>query len=116
MADNINYTIRDFDGYKIIDLMGNLSANTVRSFETVVRRIIENESVILNMVNVKVVTSAGLNSLMDMSFEAKERGTRVILLWAGEDLLELVDTLDVYSNLIFADSPEECKLKIKHYT
>jgi len=116
MPDLINYTVRDYEGTKVIDFIGNLSANTSKSFETIVKRISEKENIILNMININIVTIAGLNSLIHASYFAKEHGKRIIVLWPNENLMEVVEMLEAHKHLIFADSLEEGKTKIKFYT
>lgn len=111
----INYTMREFAGIKIMDLTGNLNSNTVDDFEIAVKSIIDKESMILNMSNVVMITTAGITSLIDLSYFAKKNGERLIIMWPSEELLVLTDTLEAYSALIFADSPEEGITKIKHY-
>ncbi len=116
MPDIINYTIREFEGIKVIDFSGNLSSNTVRSFDTIVKSIAEKESVILNMANVNIITTTGINSIIDVSHFAKDYGKRVIVLWPSSNLLEIVTNLAAHGHLIFADSLEEGRTKIKYYT
>ncbi len=111
----INYTMRDYAGIKIMDLAGSLNSNTVSGFEIAVKSIIDKESLILNMSNVVMITTAGLTSLIDLSYFAKDNGERLVIMWPSEELLSLTDTLEAYSSLIFADSPEEGLTKIKHY-
>jgi anti-anti-sigma regulatory factor len=111
----INYTMRDYAGIKIMDLAGSLNSNTIGGFEIAVKAIIDKESLILNMSNVVMITTAGITSLIDLSYFAKENGKRLVIMWPSEELLGLTDTLEAYSALLFADSPEEGITKIKHY-
>ena len=80
MSDILNFFIRDYQGTKIIELNGNLDVNTVNTFVPLVEQIARKESVMINLENVGMVSSAGLNALIDVSFFAKENGRRVILL------------------------------------
>jgi anti-anti-sigma regulatory factor len=107
--------MREYGGIKIMDLAGNLNSNTINSFEIAVKSIIDKESLIINMSNVVMITTAGINSLIDLSYFAKKNGERLVILWPSEELISLTDTLEAYSALIFADSPEEGLTKIKHY-
>lgn len=116
MSDVINYFIREFQGIKIIELNGNLDVNTIEVFKSVVEKIAQKESLMINMENVRMVSSSGLNALLDISFYAKEYGRRVILLWPSEDLLSMTETAEVYNHLIFAQSLEEGQTKIKFFT
>lgn len=116
MPDLLNYTVRDYEGIKVIDFVGNLSANTSKSFETIVKRISEKENLILNLININMVTITGINSLINSSYFAKEHGKRIIVLWANENLMEVVSMMEAHRHLIFSDSLEEAKTKIKFYT
>ena len=69
-----------------------------------------------NMENINFITSSGLNALVDVSYYAREKGNRVIILSAGNELKELVDYADYFSHIIFAESPQEGKIKIEYYT
>jgi len=116
VTDVINYSIRDFEGTKVVELNGSLTVNTIDIFERLINRITEKESVMLNMENVNVVTSAGVSALIEVSQAAKENEKRVILLWAGEGMVSMSETLDVYGLLIYAESLEEGQTKIRYYT
>jgi anti-anti-sigma factor len=111
----INYTIRDYSGIKIMDLAGSLNSNTISGFQKAVKVIADKESLILNLSNVEMITTAGLNALIDLSYYAKDNGKRLVIMWPSDELIRMVDSVDVYSSLIFADSPEEGITKIKHF-
>ena len=115
MSDILNFFIRDYQGTKIIELNGNLDVNTVNTFVPLVEQTAQKESVMVNLENVGIVSSAGLNALIDISFFAKEHSRRVILLWPSDDLMEMAETMDVYNFLIFAQSLEEGRTKIKYF-
>lgn len=117
MPEKLNYSVRSYDGVKAIEFVGNLSAGTAMEFETVVKLISEKESLMINMVNIRMITSAGLKALVNVSIHAKQEfGTRVIILWPSEDLLSMAESADVYEYLIFAESIEEGQTKIEHFT
>jgi anti-anti-sigma factor len=108
--------LSDFDGFNILDLSGSLTIHTSDAFISVVHNLTERGSLIINMKNVTFVTASGLNALIDVSYYARERGSRVVLMNPDVDVLELIDYADFFGHLIFADSPEEGKTKIEHYT
>ncbi|HOW82385.1 MAG TPA: STAS domain-containing protein [Spirochaetota bacterium] len=112
----LNYTVRENNGVKIIDLSGTLTAQDEETFKSLVQRITEKESVIINLENITLVSSSGLSSLVDVSFFAKEHGTRVIYVWPSDDLIRLAEDMDVYAFLLFAGSIEEGQTKIKYFT
>ena len=85
-------------------------------FKSVLHNLSERESVVLNMENIRVVTSSGLNALVDVSYYARDKGTRVIIMSAGNELRDLIDYVDYFSHLIFAESIQEGKTKIEFYT
>jgi anti-anti-sigma factor len=116
MADTLNFSLREIESVKIVDLRGNLTVNTNRLFENLIDKISEKESLIINMQNVSMVTSAGMESLVEVSQRAKKMEHRIVLLWAGTDVKKVSESLNIYHLLIFAESPEEGVTKIRYYT
>lgn len=112
----INYSFRYHEGHGILDIAGELTILSVDGFKSVVHNLTERESVMLNMDSVSFITSSGLNALLEVSYMARDRGQRVIILGAGSDIRELIDYTDMYSHLIFAESADEGKTKIEYYT
>jgi anti-anti-sigma factor len=95
---------------------GSLNAGTINTFKSTVMQVTERESLIINFENVNLISSAGLNTLVEVSFFAKEQDRRVIILWPEKELLKMAEQLGVYNYLIFAQSIEEAKMKIKFFT
>ncbi|MFC1668919.1 STAS domain-containing protein [Spirochaetota bacterium] len=116
MKDYINYSITEYEGIKVVELVGSLASNTIKQLESLILPVIENESVMINMSNIRSVTTAGINTIMDLSFVAKEKGRRIVILWPNDDLLNMTEMLDVHEFLIYAESMEEGRTKIKFYT
>jgi anti-anti-sigma regulatory factor len=112
----LNYSINEIEGAKMLVLTGTLAADGVGSFRSIVGQITERESLIINFENVTMVTSTGLDALVDVSFNAKEHERRIIVLWADRDLIGMAETLGVYNYLIFAQSVDEARMKIKFFT
>lgn len=116
MKELLNYLIKEFEGIRVIEFDGNLTANTITNFEFLIQSFADKENLILNMSEVKVITSSGLLSLVDLSNFAKENDNRIIFLWPSEDIIQMAETLDVRDYLIFADSYDEGQTKISFYT
>jgi len=117
MAQEVmNYSSREYEGSRVLDLTGNLTVNTITAFTGMVNSITDKESVMINMENVGVITSAGLQALIEISFVAKEKERRVVILWPGDELMNLAEAMGVYHNLIFAQSLEEGSTKIRYFT
>lgn len=116
MAGTINYSMREAEGVNILDVSGNLTVLTSDYFKSVMHNLSERESIIVNLANIHFVTSSGLNALVDISYFARDRGNRVILMSAGNELRELIDYVDYFNHLIFAESVQEGKTKIEFYT
>ncbi|MCP4133946.1 MAG: STAS domain-containing protein [bacterium] len=114
--ETLNYSVRDYEGIKVLDVTGNLTINTIDTLIVVVEALVEKESLMINMENVHLVTSAGLNCLIELSFFAKEKENRVVVLWPSEDFVRMTEIMDVFSYLTFAESREEGKAKIDYYT
>jgi anti-anti-sigma factor len=116
ISSGINYSLSDFDGFNILDLSGTLTIHTSDAFIAVVHNLTERGSLIINMKNINFITSSGLNALIDVSYYAREKGHRIILMSPDADILNLIDYADFSTHLIFAESPEEGKTKIEYYT
>ena len=112
----LNYAINEIEGTKVLVMSGSLMAGTTENFKSIVHQVTERESLIINFENVTLVTSAGLNALVAVSFFAKEHDRRVIILWPDKDLLKMAESMGVYNYLIFALSIDEAKMKIKYFT
>ena len=112
----LNYAINEIDGVKVLVVSGSLTANTVPNFMSLVMQVTERESLIINFENVTMVTSAGMHALVKVSLFAKEHERRVIILWPEKEVLKMAETLGVYNYLIFAQSVDEAKMKIKFFT
>jgi len=111
----LNYSIKDFEGTKVLEISGNLTSSSVDMFYDIVVRLTEKESIMINIENVGLISLAGLNTLVDVSQMAKRKGKRIILLWPGDELKKLAETMEVYYSLIFAESLEEGKTKISFF-
>ncbi len=108
--------MKEFEGFKVLELDSNLSSYNIMGFEKVVKEICLRESLIINCERVDIVSSAGLASLVEVSQFARENDRRVILVWASRDISRLVEMTDNYGFLIFAESLEEAVTKIQYYT
>lgn len=116
VSAGINYSLSDYKGFNILDLSGVLTVHTSDAFMSVVHNLTERGSLIINMKNISFVTASGLNALVDVSYYARDRGNRVILMSPDSDIVSLIEYADFFSHLIFAESPEEGKTKIEFYT
>jgi len=100
----------------VINVVGDINVVTSAKLVNIVNLLTSQESIILNLESVQLVTVAGLESLTDISMNAKEAGKRVILLKASDDLKNLAEALDYYKLLIFSDNLDEAVTKIKFFT
>lgn len=112
----LNYSINEIESAKVLVMSGTLNSKSVENFKSIVLQVTERESIIINFENVNLVTSSGLNALVEVSFFAKEHDKRVIILWPEKELLQMAEQLCVYNYLIFAQSVDEAKMKIKYFT
>jgi anti-anti-sigma factor len=100
----------------ILELSGSLNVNSAEAFRSIAERLTAKESFMISLEKLTTVTSSGLETLIEVSIEAKNSGKRIIYLWPDEELLEIVDTLDYNEYLIFAKSVEEGITKLKFFT
>jgi anti-anti-sigma factor len=115
LSPGLNYTLNELDGFYILGLSGSLTVISFEALISVVHNLTESENIVIDMEGVDFLTSSGINALVDISFYAKERGHRVILMHISDDIIDLIDFVDYYSHFIFAGNIEEAKLKIEHY-
>jgi len=116
LSPELNYTVNEFEGFKVLDLSGALTIISYDNLITVVHNLTERESLIVDMKGIDFLTTSGINALSEMSRYARARGNRVILVNTNADLMDLINYVDCYSRFIFAESLEEAKTKIEYYT
>lgn len=113
---DFSFTIEDNDQYKLINLYGNLSFSVCDVFERNVKELTKKNSVILNMESLNIITSSGMNSLINISLDAKTNGKRVMLLKPRKTFVEMVTAIKNYEYFIMIETVDEGKRKIKYYT
>jgi anti-anti-sigma factor len=112
----LNYSIEDKEGLKVIHLDGNLSVSNAESLEKLIDMHTQKASVIINMTDVRLITSSGMNSLVNVSIEAKNRNNRVLLMKPSGDFRKMIDILKTFDQFIVVDSFEEGQMKVRYYT
>ncbi|MCL2155583.1 MAG: STAS domain-containing protein [Leptospirales bacterium] len=116
LSPELEYSLNETDGLNILDLSGFLTITAFDALVTVVHNLTERESLIIDMKDVGFLTSSGINALIEISYYARERGNRVILMSTDAELIDLINFMDCHSHFIFAESFEEAKTKIEYYT
>ena len=115
-AMDLNYSVEDKEGIKVIHLDGNLSVSNAESFERLIDLHSQKNSVIVNLSDVKMITSSGFHSLLNVSVDAKTRNNRVLLMKPSDEFKKMIDTLKSYEYFIMVDSVEEGQMKIRYFT
>lgn len=116
MEDGLFYSVEDHEGIKIVHLSGNISNTTKGDFELFIKDLTQRNNVILTMKDVHIVTTSGLNTLVDVCVDARSKNKRILLLQSNRDLIRMIEILNLYEYFIFVDSFEEGKIKLKLYT
>ena len=116
MALNLGYSLRELKGLNILDISGDLTAATSDAFKTVVYNLTERDSLLINAGRINFTTYGGLNALLEVSYYAKDRGNRIIIVSADDDFMEQVEYIEAYRHLSFASSEDEGYNKIDLYT
>jgi len=116
MSEVINYAIHEYEGIKIIEASGNLTRNTYKNFSAIIQRVLDKDSVMIDLSQIKIITSSGLETIADLSWEAKQSEKRLVILWPSEDLIHLADTMGLIDYLTLASSYEEGLTKISYFT
>ena len=116
MAALLNYTMEDREGVKILNLSGNISSKNRNEFIDAVNEITAKNNVIISLRDADIVTSSGVNALVEVSAEARKNLKRVLLLGAKESFIKLIDRLDLYEQFIFVESVEQGLMKLRYFT
>ncbi len=116
MTQALNYSLGEFEGLNILDISGYLTSNTADSFKSIVYNLAEIDNLLINAENIDFVTCGGLSALLEVSYYARDKGNRVVIVAANNDLMEQVDYIEAYRHLIFASSIEEGHSKVELYT
>ena len=116
LEGELNYSIVDHETVKIVNLSGHISNVTKKKFEDLLSELTQKSNVILNMEDIDIVTSTGLNSLVNVCLDARKRNKRIVLLRLRDNLFKMMEVMNICEYFIFADSIEEGHIKIRHYT
>ena len=113
---DFSFFIEDHGKYRYVQLRGNISVLSTELFERTINNITTSTNVILGFENIRLITSAGINSIVSVSQKARELNRRVFLLKLNRDHLRLAEMLSLFDTLIIVDSVEESIVKMKYYT
>ncbi|MCL2025350.1 MAG: STAS domain-containing protein [Leptospirales bacterium] len=115
MSDTLSYTVTEYDGIKLFEVTGYLSANTGMDFADFLGTVTNTDNVIIDMKSIDVVTSSGIESLVMASQSARKKNKRVILAALRPDIKEMFFSLSMYRFVIFAETAEEGLIKMQYY-
>jgi anti-anti-sigma factor len=113
--ETLRYTIEDYDTVRVINLNGNISNATKNELARMVHGLAAKGNVIINLKGVEMVTSSGINTLMKLSVDCRQKGKRLLLLGVKDGVRRMIDVLDYYDYFIVVDSVEEGQRKLAHY-
>lgn len=116
MADIVRYILSDFEGCKVLSLSGNLSVNTISSIEEMLDEITNSNNLIIDMGNVTLLTSSGIESLIEISQNAYAKENRVVFCQLKKEFKNMFMLLAISHLLLFADTVKEAAMKIHYYT
>ncbi|MDA3901235.1 MAG: STAS domain-containing protein [Spirochaetes bacterium] len=111
-----SYIVEDYEYFKLVNLSGNLSVITAEEFERAVDAITRTDSVIVDCANLDLFTSAGVDSFINVSLNAKDNGHRVMFLQLSQEYYHLIKTLNILDYLIVIETLDEGRVKIQYYT
>jgi anti-anti-sigma factor len=111
----LNYSITDYEGIKVVNLTGNISRLNRKEFSVLVNRLTQFYNVIINMGNIGIVTTSGMDVLIDVCVEARKKKKRVMLLGVKDELKKMIETFDVFDYFILVESIEEGQMKMRYY-
>ena len=115
MAQLLRYSVDIHSSIKVINIVGCINVTTSAKLVNIGNLLTAQESIILNLESVDLITVTGLEALTDISVNAKEAGKRVVLLHAPDDFKKLAEAFDYYKFMIFSNNLEEAVTKIKFF-
>lgn len=115
MASDINYSVIDNEGIKVVKVVGNISTSNSHSFETLIKRLSERNNVIINMQEVDVVTSAGYDALVNVARHARSGKWKLMLMGVKEELRRFMEEMEIRQKFVLIDSVEEGQSRIYYY-
>lgn len=113
---DFSYIIEDHTVYKIFKVYGNLSVLKAETFERVVNNISKNVCVIIDFTDVGLMTSAGIDSLVNISLSARKNGKRILIYNLPQEYYNLARDMNYLDFLIIIETIDEGRVKIKYYT
>lgn len=113
---NFSYSIDVLENCRIINLTGNLNALSNEAFERLLRNFLKNDNIILNMESLEIISSSGINALIDMTLEARDHSNWIFLLKPRRNFLQMLEVLNVYEYFVIIETIEEGLVKLKHYS
>ncbi len=114
MGNDISYSIIDQEGIKVVKLLGNISSSNRREFEDLIDKLSEKNNIIINMHEVDIITSAGLNSLVNVSVNSRKGKWKLMFMGVREGLRKMMDEMDIRNNFTIIDSIEDGQSKIRY--
>ncbi|MFW5807511.1 MAG: STAS domain-containing protein [Spirochaetota bacterium] len=113
---DFSYIIEDHRYFKIFKIYGNLSILKTEIFERVINNITKTTCVIVDCTDLGLMTSAGVESLVNVSLAAKRNGNRVLFYNLPQQYYRLATMMNYLDFLIIIETIEEGKVKIRYYT
>ena len=112
MDELLKYYLSEFEDITVLELNGSINSSTVELLGRIIRHLSDEISIIINLKSISSITTAGLKTLTDISFDAKEENKRVVLLGASDDFIRMTEIYDLYNIFTFATTLQEGKMKI----
>lgn len=116
MKKEFQYTMSDVEGIKVLNVLSSISSLNIKEFGNLLEDLTQKSNVIINMEKVMVITTAGLNTLVEACLNARKRGKRIVLMGVRSEFIKLIEQVEMFEYFIFVDSINEGQLKIKYYT
>ncbi len=113
---DFTFTAEDLDTCRLFRIYGNLSLSACLQLERELRETTRKQSVIIDLADAGIITTSGMNLLVNAGLEARQNGKRVIIMKPTEEFREMMDRLHNYEYFIIVSSVEEGKTRIKYYT
>ena len=113
---NFSYSIESRDSCKVISITGSLTVTSAEAFNRLVSSLTDLGNVIIDMRKIENVTSSGMNVLIDVILEARQKNYRVLILKPVKSFLEMAEIAGTYDYFNIIETVEEGLAKLEFYT
>jgi anti-anti-sigma factor len=112
LEKEINYSVTDRDGVKVVKFEGSISNSNKSEFEKTLNNLTQKYNIILDMNKISVITSGGLSAMINVSLEAHKRRRKVMIMGLREAFIKMMEVMGMLQYIIFIENIEDGIAKV----